>query len=175
MEFDRCYQRDIENLNSSYIGLLKKELGCDNNLLPVLRCMPSAIKTIRGLNSVQPLVACNVLQYQVVVTDEPINSNLGSSLEFQNIVGQTFLLYRELAKLKHPTYQFITGHQLDTSQRFTQSTYSELNDLAKSNHCLLQMRFFETYWENIKNFVADGKDTLMLASATQAANEAIVG
>lgn len=167
---DRSYHRDIENLNSRYITLLKNSIDtqniADNH---VLHCCPSAIHSIRNIDKTEPLVACNVLQFIVIVVPEPIQTPPNKLL--QQIIRETLLFYREYTKTNPDFTQSTTGLKKDTALSFAEYTYTEIDEIVLSKRCVIRMRFFDGYWRNIQDVADDSPANLLLITATQAANE----
>jgi len=167
---DRSFQRDIESLNSRYITYIKDSIGTGTIATnPILKCCPSAIQIIKDTDKIQPLAACNVLQFKIVVNIEPTQES--SIPEVQEIIRQTIIFYREVTKTNPHFTQNITGLSMSTANNFAINTYTEINELVQSKRCVIQMRFFDGYWENIQDLVDDSTVNFLLVTATQAANE----
>ncbi len=169
-ETDRSYQRDIACLNQQYISILRDSLNADVLSDNLFKCRLSAIETIRGIDQVAPIAACNVLQYKIACNSN--TSNETTTKQFQKIIRDTLLFYREITKTVPKHTESITGLRLSDASSFANLSYSEIEQLSKSNECQIQMRFFDSYWERVCDIASDSPVSLQLISAAQAATEA---
>lgn len=169
LRIDRSHHRDIRCLNIQYIKLLKGHLDSDVISGDMFKCRHSAIQTIRELDQTQPIAACNVLQYKIAMVDS--DSRDPDLQGFHLLLRDTLLFYREISKTTPKHAANITGLRADIALEFASLSYSQIDERATSNKCQLQMRFFESYWERVRDIASDSPASLQLITAAQAANE----